>query len=161
MSVRPLGPALRRAWVGYQQLIDQAMAEAGFPDRQFPDGRVLRLCAHRRDMTAAAIGRELGITRQGAGKIVAELHRLGYVDVEASATDGRQKVVVLSGRGRRYLDAHHRAVRATDETVAAEIGEQAMGHLRGALDLLDPGDGRSRLRAQLSRAGRLATARVD
>jgi hypothetical protein len=35
-----LGPALRRAWVGYQQQLDEELAKAGFDDRGFPDGRV-------------------------------------------------------------------------------------------------------------------------
>ena len=32
-------PRLRRAWLGYQLRLDQAMAEAGFGERGFPDGR--------------------------------------------------------------------------------------------------------------------------
>ena len=40
-----LGAALRRAWVGYQRRLDQEIATAGFADRGFPDGRVLRMCS--------------------------------------------------------------------------------------------------------------------
>ena len=46
------------------------MAEAGFGERKFPDGRVLRVCSGRAGSTISAIGRELGITRQGASKVV-------------------------------------------------------------------------------------------
>ena len=69
-----LGPALRRAWVGYQRRLDRAMADAGFDERRFPDGRVLRLCSRPAGSTISSIGRELGITRQGAGKVVSHLH---------------------------------------------------------------------------------------
>ncbi len=68
-----LGVALRRAWLGYQLRVDRAMAEAGFGERRFPDGRVLRMCSGEAGSTISAIGRELGITRQGASKVVTHL----------------------------------------------------------------------------------------
>src|SRR5882672_11311090 len=73
-----LGPALRRAWLGYQRRLDEAMAAAGFDERRFPDGRVLRMCSGPAGATTSQIGRELGITRQGAGKIVGSLRDRGY-----------------------------------------------------------------------------------
>ncbi|HVA09943.1 MAG TPA: helix-turn-helix domain-containing protein, partial [Acidimicrobiales bacterium] len=90
-----LGAALRRAWLGYQLRVDRAMAEAGFGERKFPDGRVLRVCSVEGGSTIAAIGRELGITRQGASKVVAHLRDRGYVLVADSTTSKREKSVVL------------------------------------------------------------------
>ena len=63
-----LGPALRRAWVGYQVRVDEEMDRTGFSDRRFPDGRVLRLCSDQAGTTISGIGRELDITRQGAAR---------------------------------------------------------------------------------------------
>src|ERR1039458_2291101 len=88
-----LGGALRRAWIGYQRRLDEELAAAGFDDRGFPDGRVLRMCSGPAETTIAQIGRELGITRQGASKNVASLRDRGYVTLSASATDGREKTV--------------------------------------------------------------------
>src|SRR5437764_4243386 len=90
-----LGPALRRAWVGYQRRLDAAMAEAGFGDRGFPDGRVLRMCRDS-ETTISQIGRELGISRQGAGKIVNGLRDRGFVSVDASPRSGREKIVTIT-----------------------------------------------------------------
>src|ERR1700722_11872314 len=90
-----LGPSLRRAWLGYQRRLDAAMAEAGFGERTFPDGRVLRLCSPPSGSTISAIGRELGITRQGASKVVARLRADDYVVVSDSPTSAREKSVVL------------------------------------------------------------------
>ena len=100
-----LGAALRRAWLGYQHRLDRAMAEAGFDERRFPDGRVLRVCSGEAGSTISAIGRELGITRQGATKVVAHLHDRGYVEVADSMTSKREKSVVLASRGIDYLRA--------------------------------------------------------
>ena len=70
------------------------MADAGFGERRFPDGRVLRLCSDR-GSTISAIGRELGITRQGASKVVGQLRDRGYVLVEDSVASKREKSVIL------------------------------------------------------------------
>ena len=102
-----LGAALRRAWLGYQLRLDRAMADAGFGERGFPDGRVLRVCSNEAGSTISAIGRELGITRQGASKVVTHLFDLGYVVVADSTTSKREKSVVLTPRGVDYLA--HRA----------------------------------------------------
>ena len=79
------------------------MAEAGFGERGFPDGRVLRMCAGEAGSTISAIGRELGITRQGASKVVAHLCDRGYVVVADSTTSKREKSVVLTPLGVDYL----------------------------------------------------------
>ena len=76
-SLLGLGPALRSAWVAYQVRLDTAMAEAGYGERRFPDGRVFRLCLDQSGSTISAIGRELGITRQGASKVVGQLRESG------------------------------------------------------------------------------------
>ncbi len=145
-----LGPALRRAWLGYQRRLDVAMAEAGFGERRFPDGRVLRLCAGQ-GSTISAIGRELDITRQGAGKVVGHLRDRGYVTVADSATSKREKSVVLTPHGVDYLRSQRTAVRAIEDELRAALGEAPFAGLRGLLDALDDGEP-TRLRTYLRRS---------
>jgi DNA-binding MarR family transcriptional regulator len=151
-----LGGALRRAWVGYQRRLDQEMAAAGFPDRRFPDGRVLRLCARSEQVTASAIGRELGITRQGAGKIVAELRDRGFVTLGPSPGDGRQKVITLTPRARDYLAAQRAAARRIEEELRQEAGAEAFESLFTLLEALGGEDDQLRMRDYLRHAVRLA-----
>jgi DNA-binding MarR family transcriptional regulator len=138
-SARPpaigLGSALRRAWLGYQHRLDTAMADAGFGERRFPDGRVLRLCSDR-GSTISAIGRELGITRQGASKVVGQLRDCGYVVVEDSATSGREKSVILTDLGANYLREHWAAARAIEKELRAQLGESAFSSLMTLIDTL-------------------------
>ena len=129
-----LGRALRRAWVGYQRRLDDEMAAAGFGERRFPDARVLRICAHTTDATISQIGRELGITRQGAGKIVARLRGSGYVTLAPSSRDAREKIVTLTPRAVAYLTAHHRAARAIEQRLRTEIGADGFEGLYRVLD---------------------------
>jgi DNA-binding MarR family transcriptional regulator len=135
-----LGAALRRAWVGYQRRLDEQMAAAGFDDRKFPDGRVLRICARSTEMTASQIGRELGISRQGAAKVVGDLRGRGYVEVVASATSGREKIVSLTPRAVDYLAAQRKAARAIERQLRAQIGVEGFEGLARLLDALSGDD---------------------
>lgn len=151
-----LGPALRRAWVGYQRRLDRAMADAGFDERRFPDGRVLRLCSEPAGSTISNIGRELGMTRQGASKLVSHLQDRGYVSVTDSATSRREKAVTLTELGSQYLGAQRSAVRTIEHEVRAqlggtELGEEALDVLYRLLDVLDDGDD-VRMRTYLTNA---------
>jgi DNA-binding MarR family transcriptional regulator len=146
-----LGPALRRAWLGYQQRLDSALEEAGFGKRRFPDGRVLRLCAGQAGSTISAIGRELGMTRQGAGKVVTRLREAGYVRVSESETSRREKSVTLTPRGMEYLESLRAAARAIEGQLRSVLGEPAFVALQGLLEELDPGES-MRMRTYLQRA---------
>jgi DNA-binding MarR family transcriptional regulator len=148
-----LGPALRRAWLGYQLRLDAAMAEAGFGERRFPDGRVLRLCSGQSGSTISAIGRELGITRQGASKVVGHLRDRRYVEIADSATSKREKSVTLTPRGNEYLQAQRSAGRAIEEEMRAALGEQGVSGLFVLLDALDDGES-LRMRTYLRRSSR-------
>jgi DNA-binding MarR family transcriptional regulator len=154
-----LGGALRRAWVGYQQLLDTEMAKAGFADRSFPDGRVLRLCAREESVTASRIGRELGITRQGAGKIVKSLRDRGYVTLGPPSGDGREKALVLTDRAHDYLTAQRAAARRIENTAREQIGDEAFTALAALLALLGVDEQQPRLREYLGCADRLGVDR--
>ncbi len=127
------------------------MAEAGFGERRFPDGRVLRLCSGDAGSTISAIGRELGITRQGASKVVAHLRDRGYVAVADSTTSKREKSVVLTPRGIDYLAHQRTAAQAIEDELRAELGQAAFSALGALLDALDAGE-EVRLRAYLRRS---------
>ena len=136
-----LGAALRRAWLGYQLRLDEALTAAGFDDRGFPDGRVLRICAaNPAGTTISHIGRELGITRQGASKAVASLRERRYVTVAPSATNGREKIVILTTRAVDYLAAQRKARRTVDRQLRAELGPQGYAALHQLLEALGAGE---------------------
>ena len=149
-----LGPALRRAWVGYQLRLDAAMADAGFGERRFPDGQVLRLCLGQAGSTISAIGRELGITRQGASKVVGHLRDRGYVSVADSPTSKREKSVILTSRGCDYLKAQRTAARRIEDELRADFGDVALSELFALLDALNQGD-ETRLRTYLQRSAKI------
>jgi DNA-binding MarR family transcriptional regulator len=151
---RALGVSLRRAWIGYQLLLDREMAAAGFADRGFPDGRVLRLCAGSDSVTASEIGRDLGITRQGAGKIVAGLRDRGYVTLDASTSDGREKTVTLTRRARDYLEAQRSATSRIERELRKKVGDDVFESLWVLLDAINGDEELPRMRDYVRRAVR-------
>jgi DNA-binding MarR family transcriptional regulator len=56
-----------------------------------------------------ALAVRLGMTAQGASKLVIELEELGYVQRRPAADDRRTHVVELTARGREAIDAGRRA----------------------------------------------------
>jgi DNA-binding MarR family transcriptional regulator len=131
-----LGRALSQAWVGYRRRLDQELAAAGFDDRRFPDRRVLRICSSSTETTISQIGRELGITRQGASKIVASLRARSYVTLIPSATDGREKIVKLTPRATEYLAAQRKAARRIERQMRADVGAEGFDSLHRLLKAL-------------------------
>src|SRR5215472_8104094 len=131
-----LARALRMALAGYWRLVGIELAAAGFADRRFPEGRVLVMCAAPGDTTISDVGRRLGITRQGAGKIVTRLREDGYLTVSASATDGREKVLSLTPRAEQFLATLTEARRSVEARLREQIGAAGMDQLFLTLDLL-------------------------
>jgi DNA-binding MarR family transcriptional regulator len=150
---RALGPSLRRAWISYQLRLDREMAASGFADRGFPDGRVLRLCGGSDSVTASEIGRELGITRQGAGKIVARLRDRGFVTLGASTSDGREKIVALTPLARDYLEAQRSASLRIERKLRQKVGDEVFESLWVLFDAMDGGGELPRMRDYVRQAG--------
>ncbi|MBO0809816.1 MAG: winged helix-turn-helix transcriptional regulator, partial [Actinobacteria bacterium] len=131
-----LGLALRRAQAGYRRQVNDELAAAGFGGRRFPDARVLLMCAGPAETTISDIGRRLGITRQGASKIVAGLRDRGYLEVTPSAADGREKILTLTPRAVQYLQAIRSAAGVIEARLLREIGAQALEQFFRVLHLV-------------------------
>lgn len=62
-------------------------------------------------ITASELGRRLGVSKQAAGKMIAVLEDLGYVERTTDPGDARRKIVRLTARG---LDCLQRSARIFD-----------------------------------------------
>jgi DNA-binding MarR family transcriptional regulator len=98
------------------------------------------LCTGGSEVTISQIGRELGITRQGASKIVASLRDRGYVALSPSPTDRREKIVKPTPRALQFLAAQRVAARRIEARVHAELGDGALDALYQLLDALGTAD---------------------
>jgi DNA-binding MarR family transcriptional regulator len=66
-------------------------------------GYSFRYLAERDDATTVDLAAHLGMTKQAATKIVAELEDWGYLERRPHPTDRRARALVLTDRGREYL----------------------------------------------------------
>jgi DNA-binding MarR family transcriptional regulator len=85
-------------------------------------------------VTISDIGRELGITRQGASKVVAGLRARRYVSLSTSPTDAREKIVRLTKRAKDFLDAQQKAARKIERRLRTELGPEAFEGLFALLE---------------------------
>ena len=128
------------------------LAGHGYDDLGSSDGFVFRALADR-PMTVSALAVRLDISKQGAGQIIDDMERRGYVVRGPHPQDARARLVELSERGRGALAAarafHHRR----EAELVRDHGPRAMAALRTVLTGLS--GGRAEVRAPRLRAGYL------
>ncbi|MEU8266428.1 MarR family winged helix-turn-helix transcriptional regulator [Sphaerisporangium sp. NPDC049002] len=131
-----------RLFLGFRVLIDELHAELarqGHPDVRPMHGFVMQAIGTR-GMTAADLGRRLGVSKQAAGKTIDALERIGYVERGTDPNDARRKVVRLTERG---VDSLLRSARIFDELRAGwaeTLGEDRLRALESDLRLVTPPD---------------------
>jgi len=82
------------------------------------------------------LARRLGVSAQAASQTVSLAVRAGYVERRPNPDDGRSKLVVITDRGRRFVE--HGAVAIVDRTARYEglVGTSRLRRFRRALTLL-------------------------
>lgn len=88
--------------------------------------------------TTSELGRRLGISRQGAAKIVRSLQRLDYVTREPDPDDDRAMIVRRSGRGEEFLAISAAGFDRVRDEIARTIGSAAAARLEEDLLTLAP-----------------------
>ncbi len=124
---------MRMAWWSYVTRVDKDMEAAGFPERRFAMNYVFALYAQPGPMTISEMGRQFDVSRQAASKLVGELRRDGYVETEASTTDQREKVVVLTPKAIEYVAARRHAAAELEHAIAEQIGDAGLSELQRLL----------------------------
>jgi DNA-binding MarR family transcriptional regulator len=128
---------------GFRSLIDKLHAELarqGHVDMRPAYGFAMQAIG-RDGVTATDIGRRLGVSKQAAGKTVDRLVELGYAERGDDESDGRRKVVRLTGHG---VDALARSARIFEDLRAgwaATLGPKRLADLETALRAVVPLDG--------------------
>lgn len=77
-----------------------------------------------------------GMTKQGAGQLVADLARQGYVTREADSADRRATLIRFTPRGRRLLREAVAVVAEVEAEYATALGDRRLTELRHALETL-------------------------
>jgi DNA-binding MarR family transcriptional regulator len=133
MSSQDFGVLLNMAFGAFKDGLHAALAEAGFDDVGGSFGYVFRLLAEE-PASLGAVAQHLGITPQGALKIIDDMVRKGYVVRLPCAEDGRIKMLALTERGSLAVTCASRYHRRFEKALAGRIGAANAVAARAALE---------------------------
>ena len=112
----------RQRWI---RAMAQRLAALGFGDYRRSDPLVMR-SLRSGEVALGGMGVTLGLTRQGARKVVSGLVERGYARVIPSTADSRRRIVELTPRGREYLRAVVATLRALNDEVTAGVDAEQL-----------------------------------
>ena len=120
-----------RLLLGFRVLIDQLhveLARQGHPDLRPAHGFVLQALGAQ-GVTAAELGRRLGVTKQAVAKHIEHLERLGYLRRAADTADGRRKLIRRTETGDEVLTRSAAIFDDLRAGWAATVGEDRLAAL--------------------------------
>ena len=120
--------------LAYQALVrelNEHMTAVGF-EIKVQYGYVFRALL-KEDLTSTKFGTRLGMTTQGAAKLIDEMERLGYVEKHPDPADARVRVLRLAERGRRAVAEARKFHQAFEDRVAERYGAEDAAALRRVL----------------------------
>lgn len=126
------GILLGLAYQGFVGELREALAAAGFDDLGRSDGYVLR-AVDAEALTVSELAERLGISKQGAGQIVDDLERRGYVERHPDPDDRRARLLRPAERGTALLAAARRFHRSYERRLARDHGADTVQSLRALL----------------------------
>jgi len=134
MEKLPLG---RLMTLTLRLLIDEMhtrLDAAGYGDLRPAHGYVLNAAAVEGGVTASALAGTLGMTKQGAAKVLAELMQAGYIVRGEDGTDARARPAKLTSRGRAALDSAASIQHQLEEEWATLVSPRDLAGLRRILE---------------------------
>ena len=123
-----LGILLGLAYAGFAERLNAHLRDQGFDDIGRWYGYVFRLLAAE-SPSLSELAAHLGITAQGAMKIVDEMEAREYVQRVPSPDDARVKHLRLAPRGKKALAA----ARSFHRTFERDLGAKKAAQLRATL----------------------------
>lgn len=129
-------------FAAFRAIIDAAhadLARAGHPDIKPMHGFVFQAIGTN-GTTAVELGARLGVSKQAAGKTIANLEKQGYVERASDPHDARRKIVRLTARGLDMLAVSARSFDQIQARWAETIGPERLAALHADLRTLAPGE---------------------
>lgn len=85
---------------------------------------------------ATVVAERMGITRQAAGRIIADLEQEGYVRRLPNPADQRASMIVFTDAGRQFLQDAYHVKKEIEAEYTALLGEERVQQLRSILQEL-------------------------
>jgi DNA-binding MarR family transcriptional regulator len=120
-----LRSSLTAAAAGASQAVVRRLALAGFGDLR-PRHHYVFQHVLAGPISIGELAARLGMTTQGASKLVIELEQLGYLSRSGGADDRRRHLVELTERGRALVEAGRAARAAVNGEVEQLLGPSGL-----------------------------------
>jgi len=131
----PLSILLSRVSAAFTADFERRLSDAGFPDMTFSLGaNVLRFLSPGGAVRMGSLTEMSGVTKQAISQQVAYLEARGYVAVEPDAADSRAKLVRLTKKGQRSIEAGLSLFAAVERDWGQRFGGDEIRHLRTLLE---------------------------
>jgi DNA-binding MarR family transcriptional regulator/RimJ/RimL family protein N-acetyltransferase len=101
------------------------------------EARVIYELAHQDRTTATRLAQELGLDAGYLSRILRAFQRQGLIEKRASATDGRQALLLLTRRGRRAFEALDAGARSEVTGMLEGLAEDAQARLVAAMSVIE------------------------
>lgn len=128
-----LGILLGLAYQAFTDALRADLDARGFTDLGSAYGYVFRALADE-TLRLSDLAKRLGMSNQGAAKIIDEMHARGYVTRGPDPDDGRAKTLLLTPRGRAALAAARRFHAKYERRLRGVSGERDVDVLREQLE---------------------------
>jgi DNA-binding MarR family transcriptional regulator len=128
----PLVRLLSMAVTVALESLHEELARAGHPDLRPAHGYALHAVSTGVD-TASSLGPLLGMSKQGAAKLLQTLVEGGYIEIGTATDDARRKPLVLTERGRSAVASSVAIQQDIERRWAETVGSRRMDTVRAAL----------------------------
>ena len=128
-----LGALLRLPYEALQREVYGGLAERGFPEIRPAHSAVFRHLAPG-GSRLTALAERAGMTKQSMAYLVEGLEAAGHLRTAPDPTDGRARLVRLTGTGERVLAALLDLSAAAEARLVERIGAKRAARLRRALE---------------------------
>jgi DNA-binding MarR family transcriptional regulator len=126
---------LNQAFAALKEEMHAEMAQAGYDDLGSSFGYVFRLLEHE-PRNLSQVAASLGMTPQGALKIVNDMLEKGYLQRRDDPSDGRTKLLVLTQRARKAMACASGFQASVEQALVDECGKQKVSAMRSVLAAL-------------------------
>jgi DNA-binding MarR family transcriptional regulator len=130
-----LGILLGLSFQAFSDELKAELRDEGFDDLGGSYGYVFRALSVE-PLQLNELAQRLGMTAQGASKIVSEMEARKYVERRPDPEDGRAKRLRLAARGRAALGCARKFHAAYERRLRAELGDRNVSVMRRVLEAM-------------------------
>lgn len=132
MSEMPFGSLIQLAYRAADGAIQRGLQKRGF-DVRMTHSAVLANIDIASGTRATVLAERASVSKQAIGELIDDLQSRGYVKRVPDPADGRAKLIQLTPRGHKLIDAAYEVIREIETALLNEVGDKNLETARSVL----------------------------